>query len=96
MSDAPLLREAWPLFRPTCAFPNDGVQFCTEEGLGVVEYELHHHRLDAHLHERRRAAEAGRLNLPGPGTQSENIATYLSAPERWEVTQFAATRAPAR
>lgn len=66
--------------RPTCAFPDDGVELGTEQSLGVVEDELHHHRLDANLHERRRAAEAGRLNLSGPGTQSENITTYLAAP----------------
>lgn len=70
-----------PLFRPTCAFPDDGVQFGTEQSLGVVQYELHHHRLDANLHKRCRAAEAGRLNLSGPGTQSENITTHLEAPE---------------
>lgn len=68
------------MFQPTRAFPDDGVEFGTEQGLSVVEYELHHHRLDANLHKRRRAAEAGRLNLSGPGTQSGNITTYLAAP----------------
>lgn len=53
-----------PLRQPTCAFPYDGVEFGAEKSLGVVEDELHHHRLDAHLHEGRRAAETRRLNLP--------------------------------
>lgn len=58
------------LFRLTCAFPYDGIKFGAKKSLSVVEYELHHHRLDAHLHERCRAAKTCRLNLSGPGTQS--------------------------
>lgn len=81
LTPPPPPQDVRTLFRPTCAFPDDGVEFRTEQGLGVVEDELHHHRLDADLHKRRRAAEAGRLNLSGPGTQSENIATYLATPE---------------
>lgn len=52
---------------PTCAFPYDGVEFGAEKSLSVVEDELHHHRLDAHLHEGGRAAETRRLDLPRPG-----------------------------
>lgn len=32
----------------------------------MVQDELHHHRLDPHLHEGGRAAEAGGLDLLGP------------------------------
>lgn len=65
------------LFRLTCAFPYDGIKFGAKKSLGVVEYELHHHRLDAHLHERCRAAKTRRLNLPGPGTQSRHRTPYF-------------------
>lgn len=66
------------LRQPTCAFPYDGVEFGAKKSLGVVEYELHHHRLDSHLHEGRRAAKTCRLDLPGPGGNERSI-TRLTA-----------------
>lgn len=66
------------LCQPTCAFPYDGVEFGAKKSLGVVEYELHHHRLDSHLHEGRRAAKTCRLDLPGPGGNGRSI-TRLTA-----------------
>jgi hypothetical protein len=43
----------------------------------VVQYELHHHRLDADLHEGCRAAEAGRLYLLGPEETTLGINLFL-------------------
>lgn len=78
----------------TCAFPYDGIKFRAEEGLRVVEDELHHHRLDAHLHERRCAAKTGRLDLSGPETQLQYITTYFTALDYRDVPQFTVTETP--
>ena len=51
----------------TCSLPYERAELGAEEDVYVVQYELHHHRLDADLHEGCRAAEAGRLYLLGPG-----------------------------
>ena len=78
----------------TCAFPYDGIKFRAEEGLRVVEDELHHHWLDAHLHERRCAAKTGRLDLSGPETQLQYITTYFTALDYRDVPQFTVTETP--
>lgn len=75
--------------RPTCAFPYDGVEFGAKKSLGVVEYELHHHRLDAHLHEGRRAAKTCRLDLPGPGGSRRSITCLTNSPNHWPGNKLA-------
>lgn len=50
----------------TCPIADDGAELGAEEHVHVVQDELHHHRLDPHLHEGGRAAEARRLDLLGP------------------------------
>ncbi len=70
------------LFGPTCAFPYDGIELGAEESLSVVEDELHHHRLNTHLHEGCRAAKTGRLDLSGPETQLQYSTTYFTALDR--------------
>lgn len=50
----------------TCPITDDRAELGAEEHIHVVQDELHHHRLDPHLHEGGRAAEAGGLDLLGP------------------------------
>lgn len=78
-------------FQPTCAFTYDSIVFSAEESLGVVEDELYHHRLDTHLHERCRAAKAGRLDLLGPETQLQNSTAYFTALDHGDMPQFTVT-----
>ena len=52
---------------PTCPLLDGRADLPTEEDVDVIEDELHHHRLDPHFHEGCGAAEAGRLDLFGPG-----------------------------
>lgn len=50
----------------TCPLPDDRAELGAEQNIHMVQDELHHHRLDPHLHEGGCATEAGRLDLLGP------------------------------